>query len=107
MPIDPTAALSADPAVREVSWSPDEVERATRHAEFAGELTRIALIEHRDPRVILNVNFPVGEFKGVKVAKLGKRALSNAERTLKGPAEMARLFADDPEAVGRTPSRSG
>ena len=47
-----------------------------RCAAFARELIRTALVEHRDPRVILNVNFPVGEFKGVKVAKLGKRIYS-------------------------------
>jgi 5'-nucleotidase len=47
-----------------------------RCAAFARELTRVALVEHRDPRVILNVNFPVGEFHGVKVAKLGKRIYS-------------------------------
>jgi error-prone DNA polymerase len=36
------------------------------------------------------------------VAAAGKRLFPNAERTLKGPAEMARLFPDYPEAVGRT-----
>src|SRR5215218_3905011 len=44
-----------------------------RCAEFAGELTRIALTEHRDPRVILNVNFPIGEFAGVRITTLGQR----------------------------------
>lgn len=47
-----------------------------RCAAFARELVSVALKEHRDPRVILNVNFPVGEFAGVKVAKLGKRIYS-------------------------------
>jgi 5'-nucleotidase len=47
-----------------------------RCAAFAGELARIALERHRDPRVILNVNFPVGEFAGVKIAKLGRRIYS-------------------------------
>ena len=32
----------------------------------------------------------------------GLRLFANAERFLKGPAEMARLFADHPEAVART-----
>ncbi len=36
------------------------------------------------------------------VASLGKRLFPNAERTLKGPFEMASLFSDMPEAVGRT-----
>lgn len=45
-------------------------------AEFAAELTRIVLNGDRDPSVILNVNFPVGTFAGVKVTKLGKRVYS-------------------------------
>jgi 5'-nucleotidase len=44
-----------------------------RCAELAGELTRIALTEHKDPRVILNVNFPLGDFNGVKITALGRR----------------------------------
>ena len=47
-----------------------------RCAELAGELARIALIEHRDPRVVLNVNFPVGEFAGVRITRLGRRIYS-------------------------------
>jgi 5'-nucleotidase len=47
-----------------------------RCAELAGELVRIALIEHRDPSIVLNVNFPVGEFAGVRVSKLGRRIYS-------------------------------
>ncbi|MGO9831763.1 MAG: error-prone DNA polymerase [Myxococcaceae bacterium] len=39
---------------------------------------------------------------GVTVAEAGFRLFPNAERTLKGPLEMARLFQDLPEAVGRT-----
>lgn len=39
---------------------------------------------------------------GVTVATAGFRLFPNAERTLKGPLEMARLFQDLPEAVGRT-----
>jgi len=44
-----------------------------RCAAFAGELVKHALDTHRDPRVILNVNFPVTEFAGVRVTKLGRR----------------------------------
>jgi 5'-nucleotidase len=44
-----------------------------RCAEFAARLTKIALEQHRDPSIILNVNFPVGEFAGVRVTKLGRR----------------------------------
>jgi 5'/3'-nucleotidase len=47
-----------------------------RCASFAGELARIALERHRDPRVVLNVNFPVGEFSGVRIAPLGRRIYS-------------------------------
>lgn len=44
-----------------------------RCAGFAERLIRWALAEHRDPKIILNVNFPVGEFAGVRVAPLGNR----------------------------------
>jgi len=47
-----------------------------RCAAFAGELTRIALEQHKDPRVILNVNFPVAPFNGVKITRLGRRVYS-------------------------------
>ena len=39
---------------------------------------------------------------GVTVSGAGFRLFPNAERTLKSPAEMLRLFPDLPEAVGRT-----
>src|SRR3954467_4146811 len=35
-------------------------------ARFAAELTRIVLAGPKDPSIILNVNFPVGKFNGVK-----------------------------------------
>src|SRR5437016_360656 len=44
-----------------------------RCATFAASLTVWALEHARDPNVILNVNFPVEVFKGVKVTRLGKR----------------------------------
>jgi 5'-nucleotidase len=44
-----------------------------RCAEFAAKLIRVALEQHRDPRVILNVNFPVREFEGVRITRLGRR----------------------------------
>jgi len=46
-----------------------------RCAAFAAALVEVALVEHRDPQIILNVNFPV-EFNGVKITKLGKRIYS-------------------------------
>ena len=45
-------------------------------AAFAAELTRIILAGDRDPSIILNVNFPVGGFNGVKITRLGKRVYS-------------------------------
>ena len=47
-----------------------------RCAKFAFELTRHLLGQPRDPGIILNVNFPLGEFRGVKVTRLGKRVYS-------------------------------
>jgi error-prone DNA polymerase len=44
----------------------------------------------------------VGIRHGVTVAEAGFRLFPNAERTLKGATEMARLFHDFPEVVGRT-----
>lgn len=45
-------------------------------AAFAADLARIILAGDRDPSIILNVNFPVGAFNGVKVTRLGKRVYS-------------------------------
>ncbi|HEX6085182.1 MAG TPA: 5'/3'-nucleotidase SurE [Thermoanaerobaculia bacterium] len=56
-----------------------------RCAEVAGELTRIALTEHKDPRVILNVNFPNGEFKGVRIVTLGQRVYTEGVIERKDP----------------------
>jgi 5'-nucleotidase len=47
-----------------------------RCAAFAAQLTRWVLDGDRNPNVVLNVNFPIGEFKGVRVTKLGKRIYS-------------------------------
>ena len=47
-----------------------------RCADFAGRLVRHALENHKDPRVVLNVNFPVENFAGVRVTKLGRRIYS-------------------------------
>jgi 5'-nucleotidase len=44
-----------------------------RCAAFAAELTKWALEHAKDPGVILNVNFPVGDWNGLKITKLGKR----------------------------------
>lgn len=47
-----------------------------RCATFAGALVRMALEQKRDPRIVLNVNFPVGDFAGVKITTLGRRIYS-------------------------------
>ena len=47
-----------------------------RCAAFGAALTGWALEHHRDPNVILNVNFPTTAFAGVRVTKLGKRIYS-------------------------------
>ncbi|HEY6842885.1 MAG TPA: 5'/3'-nucleotidase SurE, partial [Thermoanaerobaculia bacterium] len=44
-----------------------------RCAEFAAELTRYVLEQPPNPEIVLNVNFPVAEFRGVRVTRLGKR----------------------------------
>jgi len=45
-------------------------------AEFAVELAEEILETGWDPGIVLNVNFPVEAFKGVRVTKLGKRIYS-------------------------------
>jgi 5'-nucleotidase len=47
-----------------------------RCAAFAARMTRLLLEEERDPGIVLNVNFPVEEFRGVRVTRLGKRIYS-------------------------------
>jgi len=47
-----------------------------RCAVFAAALTRWALEHQHDPRIVLNVNFPVADFAGVRVTKLGRRIYS-------------------------------
>ena len=40
--------------------------------------------------------------EGITIDEIGRRALPNAERRLKPPADMARLFRDHPAAIRRT-----
>ncbi len=47
-----------------------------RCAEFAGQLTEYVLEQPWNPQIILNINFPVMQFQGVKVTRLGKRVYS-------------------------------
>src|SRR5215212_11660594 len=41
-------------------------------AQFAGALVEWFLRQPRDPQVILNVNFPLARFEGLRVTRLGK-----------------------------------
>lgn len=45
-------------------------------ADFARRFIEFAVRDHHDPNVVLNVNFPLGEFKGVRVTRLGRRIYS-------------------------------
>lgn len=47
-----------------------------RGAAFAAKLTKFVLDGDRDPRIVLNVNFPLDGFKGVRVTRLGRRVYS-------------------------------
>lgn len=47
-----------------------------RCAEFAAQMVQLVLEGERDPGIVLNVNFPVEEFRGVRVTRLGKRIYS-------------------------------
>jgi 5'-nucleotidase len=47
-----------------------------RNAAFAARLTEWALARPPDPSIVLNVNFPVEDPKGVRITRLGKRIYS-------------------------------
>jgi error-prone DNA polymerase len=59
-----------------------------------------ALYHHPERRPLQDVVTCIRE--RCRIAEAGYRLESNAERHLKPPAEMARLFADHPEALART-----
>jgi error-prone DNA polymerase len=59
-----------------------------------------ALYAHPEDRAVQDVLTCVRE--SMTLAEAGRRLEVNAERHLKSPAEMARLFADAPEAVAET-----
>src|SRR5438132_6976464 len=50
----------------------------TRCAEFGAQLTQYILEQPRNPEIILNVNFPVTDFRGVKVTGLRKSVYSES-----------------------------
>lgn len=47
-----------------------------RCADFAAALVEQALERPEDPSIVLNVNFPVKDFAGVRITRLGKRTYS-------------------------------
>lgn len=47
-----------------------------RCAVFAAALVRQVMSRPKDPHIVLNVNFPVEEIRGVRITKLGKRVYS-------------------------------
>jgi error-prone DNA polymerase len=59
-----------------------------------------ALYHHPDRRPLQDVVTCIRE--RCRIGEAGYRLAANAERHLKPPAEMARLFADHPEALART-----
>lgn len=62
--------------------------------------TNDALYDHPDTRALHDVLTCIRE--GTTIAAAGRRLLANAERHLKPPAEMARLFRACPQAIAAT-----
>ncbi|WP_102109018.1 error-prone DNA polymerase [Oceaniglobus roseus] len=80
--------------------------RFARLAAFAAELgiptvaSGVPLMHHGARRRLTDVLTAIR--LGKRVDDLGRAALANAEQRLRGPREMARLFADHPEAMAET-----
>ncbi len=75
-------------------------------AELLARELGVPLVAHNDVHTHHRRRQPLQDVlvairHGTTVDKAGTRLLPNAERTLKGPQEMARLFADRPEALAR------
>ncbi len=88
------------------TYKADERARLNRFAEIAHK-TRTPLLatndvfyHHTSRRVLQDVVTAIRE--GVTVAEAGFRLGANAERHLKPPDEMARLFEEHPEAIAST-----
>ncbi len=84
----------------------DDRERLNRLAELAQKhqtgllATNDVLYHHSSRRVLQDVVTAIRE--GVQVAEAGFLLEANAERHLKTPEEMARLFRDHPQAIANT-----
>jgi len=87
-------------------YAGDDARRLRRLADLADHVavplvaTNDAHYHHPDRRMLQDVLACVHH--GCTIDELGLRRLPNAERHLKSPDEMARLFADYPEALART-----
>ena len=84
----------------------DDAARLARLARLAGR-TGAPLVATNDVHYHVPGRRPLQDVltcirEGCTIDEAGFRLFANAERFLKGPAEMARLFADHPEAVART-----
>ncbi|HEY2253666.1 MAG TPA: error-prone DNA polymerase, partial [Planctomycetaceae bacterium] len=64
-------------------------------------------VHYHEPRRRFLADVLAATHAGCTVAELGERRFPNAERHLKSPAQMAELFADCPEAIGRTVEVAG
>ena len=80
--------------------------RMARHARLARDIG-VPLIATNDPLYATAGQRPLHDVVtcirlGVKLDEAGRQLAANGERHLKPPAEMARLFADYPEAVAES-----
>lgn len=67
----------------------------------------VPVVAHNDVHTHVRERQPLQDVmtairRGTTMTRAGTLLFPNAERTMKGPHEMAQLFADMPEAVGRT-----
>ncbi len=81
-------------------------ERVARSVALARAL-ELPLLAHNDVHTHARERQPLQDVltairHGTTVSRAGTLLFPNAERTLKGPSELAQLFGDLPEAVGRT-----
>ena len=89
-----------------MTYCGDDRRRLARQKAFA-ERIGIPLLATNDALYARDSDRPLHDVvtcirKGTTVAQAGRHLLANAERHLKAPQEMARLFADVPEAVEQT-----
>ncbi|MEO1292263.1 MAG: error-prone DNA polymerase, partial [Pseudomonadota bacterium] len=96
-----SVSLAARPA-----YDGQDTERLRRYHHLAEHLG-IPMLASADPLMHHAKRRPLADVltclrEGCTIDTIGRQALPNAERRLKSPAEMARLFADFPEALRET-----